>query len=124
MSKNIVLITLIENYKVTVDDVALSTEIPVEELEHIKNGRLPITIKYAEKLGEYFKVKPELFFMEQSETTHINYGNGSSSNSGYLQNDGTLYYIDKFYKDEELVSRLTKEVKALKGKLSKFENGK
>lgn len=124
MSKNIVLITLIENYKVTVDDVASSTEIPAEELEHVKNGRLPMTIKHAVKLGEYFKVRPELFFMEQSETTHINYGNGSSSNSGYLRNDGTLYYIDKVYKDEELVTRLTKEVETLKGKLSKFENQK
>jgi len=78
-------------------------------------------IHHAEKLGDYFKVDPELFFKEQAETLHLNHGKGSVSNSGFIKNEngGNIGYVNK--PDEEMVTRLEVENKQLKAKIAKLE---
>lgn len=121
MARNLVLETLLENYKETVDEVAKKTEIEPQILEGLLSGKVRMTIPHAEKLGDHFKVDAELFFKEQAETLHLNHGEGSISNSGFIKNEngGNIGYINK--PDEEMVTRLEKENKQLKAKIARLE---
>lgn len=121
MARNLVLETLLENYKETIEEVADKTEIHPQILEGLLSGKERMKIPYAEKLGDYFKVDAELFFREQAETLHLNHGEGSISNSGFIKNEngGNIGYINK--PDEKTVMRLEIENKQLKAKLAKLE---
>ena len=121
MARNLVLETLLENYKETVEEVAKKTEIEPQILEGLLSGKVRMTIPHAEKLGDHFKVDAELFFKEQAETLHLNHGEGSISNSGFIKNEngGNIGYVNK--PDEEMVTRLEKENKQLKAKIARLE---
>lgn len=107
MARNLIFETLLENYKVGVPEVAERINVPVEELELILSGKLPMKVDIAKQLGQYFEIHPELFFKEQAETAHINIGSASNSNSGFIN----TYSNDQNNLAIELLSKLNNELK-------------
>ena len=121
MAGNIVLETLIENYKVTNQEVALKSGLGIETIETLLSGHERMTIVYAKALGDYFEVQAELFFKENIQTIHINSAHGAISSSGFIKAESNSYlgYVNK--QDEKLISRLENENEALKAKIAKLE---
>lgn len=121
MAGNIVLETLIENYKVTNQEVALKSGLGIETIENLLSGHERMTIVYAKALGDYFEVQAELFFKENIQTIHINSAHGAISSSGFIKAESNSYlgYVNK--QDEKLISRLENENEALKAKIAKLE---
>lgn len=121
MAGNIVLETLIENYKVTNQEVALKSGLEIETIENLLSGHERMTVAYAKALGDYFEVQAELFFKENIQTIHINSAHGAISSSGFIKAESNSYlgYVNK--QDEKLISRLENENEALKAKIAKLE---
>ncbi|KEO73675.1 helix-turn-helix domain-containing protein [Anditalea andensis] len=81
---NLILKTLIIDKNLTIEEISKGSEIPVEEVKGMVEGRLKMTIDNAIKLSEFFKIPAEFFFTENALVTHNNLGEKSNSNSGYI----------------------------------------
>ncbi|EOZ91934.1 hypothetical protein A33Q_4027 [Indibacter alkaliphilus LW1] len=81
---NIPFKTLLLDQNVTIEEVSKGSEIPLEELRGIKDGKVKMTIQNAIKLGDFFNIPAEVFFLENASVNHNNIGEKSNSNSGYI----------------------------------------
>lgn len=81
---NIPLTTLMLDKKMTIEEVSKGSEIPLVELKGIAQGKMKMTIQNAVKLGDFFKIPAEVFFLENANVNHNNIGEKSNSNSGFI----------------------------------------
>jgi transcriptional regulator with XRE-family HTH domain len=87
-----------------IEDVANSLEISADEYAKIESGKARLTMDIAKKLSELYRIDPEYFFTHEAVAIHKNEGQGSNSNSGYINtynNNGNL---------TELFEKLLKEL--------------
>ncbi|GAB2633418.1 helix-turn-helix transcriptional regulator [Belliella aquatica] len=81
---NIVVKTLMADRKLTAEEISKGSDIFLEEVKGIIDGKMKMTIQNAVKLGDFFEIPAEIFFTESSLVNHNNIGEKSNSNSGFI----------------------------------------
>ncbi|MFC4875068.1 helix-turn-helix transcriptional regulator [Negadavirga shengliensis] len=81
---SIILQTLIQDKNISPEEISKGSDVPVEELKSLVEGKGKLTIDTALKLSNFFEIPGEFFFVDPTMVNHNNYGEKSNSNSGYI----------------------------------------